>query len=167
MTAAVPHFNPPPIALALLALGAMYYFSKQNTKTTATRQAVTNPTVKKFRQTLFDAIPTSQRRNAGAAAGVYGAAATGSNNNALQTGLSLFQAIANGFKGNVATSGIMGPVSTEWGLPAPVYNPDTAGESEAQAYYAANRDSFDSVTPETFTQEDAFYQPTGGYLDSQ
>jgi len=154
-------FKPPPAALAVLAVAALYYLSRQKSAFASKSQtATTSNTAKLYRGTVFNALP-----NAGNGPGTAAAQqASGNASNPLAAGLGFFGSLVNALAGNSA------PLSP-WSASVPTYMPDgasRAGETAASKYYNANSDNFASSAPAEYQYNDGV-DPNNvqSYLDNQ
>lgn len=176
--------KPPPAALALLALAAVYYMTRRNASATGTGTSglpssglaslfgggragtpASNPAVRSY------LVPSNNALRLPQASATQRAETS---TNVVNQGLSLVQAVM----GLVGRSGASANPSNnapqyyggEIFRPAdfvPNYTPDTAGEAAAQQYFYSNPDEFITNPPATFVYNDGIVGGTGGYLDSQ
>lgn len=162
--------KPPPAALALLAVAAVYYFTRQRSNATGALSA---------------ANPATVRQPGGLLSRLYtpyagGAPARGVNAVASQPaslanqGVGLVQSLlglaANNFGGNAAPRAPTvtydpGPLYRPPGY-TPGYTPDTSGEAAAQEYFFSNPDQFISNPPTNY-EYNYGVDPNAGWLDNQ
>lgn len=174
----------PPPALAVLAIGALWYLSQRRAlggtvtgnPAYGTQGALGNGAVRLFGVSPSGVIPaTSNPITAalGAISSIFG-----------RTPASVPPAAAMGIDQLAAAYGQGGPsagyyasttnpayrAAGEIVRPAdyvPSYNPDTQGEAAAQSYYLSNPDEFISNPPPILAYSDGNVGSTGGWADQQ
>lgn len=164
--------KPPPIALAVLALAAVYYFTRRNTSGGALSAA--NPALSvrqpggslgRFFSPYQGGAPV--RRTSPAQA------QQAQQTSLVSQGVGLVQSLLGLAANNKFGSAPRAPTVTYDPGPlyrppgyTPGYTPDTSGESAAQEYFYANPDQFIATPPTTYTYNDG-YDPDAGWLDQR
>ena len=160
--------KPPPIALALLAVAAVYYLTRRNTNTRAGAGSGGQP----FGQYGAAPLQSYFRPRAGTTPLV---SAPGQQSGSLASqGLgvvqSLLDLVARGGSEPKALSPTVtydaGPLyrATDY---VPGYTPDTSGEAAAQEYFYKNPDEFIGNVPTNYAYNNGHIGGTGEFLDNQ
>lgn len=162
------NFKPSPVAVAILAIGAVYYLSRQRQGvqrlvSPGQGTAAQNPATRAY---LVPGGNAYSNPTAGGTTQRYTP-----EQSLISQGIGLFSSLVN--RGGARQPGT-GPTTGgyfpgEIIRPAdfvPNYTPDAAGEAAAQAYYFSNPDEFISNPPPTFIYNDG-QVGGGGWLDQQ
>lgn len=170
-------FKPPPVALALLALAAVYYMTRRPARAVVGAGGVGSTLGKLFGANQAGTASTNAAARSylvptGNALRLPLASATQRTEaSTISQGLSVLQSIVGLVRGNAGGT-ITAPNAPQYYggeifRPAdfvPNYTPDTAGEAAAQSYFYSNPDEFISNPPASFVYNGGL---TGGWLDLQ